>query len=283
MRLICPNCTAQYEVPVEVIPEGGRDVQCSNCGHTWFQPHPDDDAPLVTEDTVAAPEPKDEAGEDDEIDLFADDEFEDEPAEVQTDLPAQRRRSLDPELAEVLREEAERESRARRSEAEALESQPELGLMPPDFDEAERRSRQARERMARIKGEDVPEPRSEPPAPAAEDNASRRDLLPDVDQINQTLRSANERPVETEEGRAPVVQRRKSGGFGRGFLTVLVLAAALSGLYAAAPSLTAAVPALADPLAAYVAAIDAARVWLDGQVTQLLVSMGQIDRAPPTN
>ena len=41
MRLICPNCDAQYEVPSEVIPEDGRDVQCSNCGDTWFQNHSD--------------------------------------------------------------------------------------------------------------------------------------------------------------------------------------------------------------------------------------------------
>ena len=41
MRLICPNCDAQYEVPDEVIPTSGRDVQCSNCGQTWFQHHAD--------------------------------------------------------------------------------------------------------------------------------------------------------------------------------------------------------------------------------------------------
>ncbi len=37
MRLVCPNCGAQYEVPDDVIPTTGRDVQCSNCGHTWFE------------------------------------------------------------------------------------------------------------------------------------------------------------------------------------------------------------------------------------------------------
>jgi len=37
MRLVCPNCAAQYDVDDRVIPEGGRDVQCSNCGHSWFQ------------------------------------------------------------------------------------------------------------------------------------------------------------------------------------------------------------------------------------------------------
>lgn len=37
MRLICPSCDAQYEVSSEAIPEEGRDVQCSACGHAWFQ------------------------------------------------------------------------------------------------------------------------------------------------------------------------------------------------------------------------------------------------------
>jgi len=37
MRLICPNCVAQYEVDEDVIPPEGRDVQCANCGHNWFQ------------------------------------------------------------------------------------------------------------------------------------------------------------------------------------------------------------------------------------------------------
>lgn len=37
MRLICPNCVAQYEVDEDVIPAEGRDVQCANCGHNWFQ------------------------------------------------------------------------------------------------------------------------------------------------------------------------------------------------------------------------------------------------------
>lgn len=37
MRLICPNCDAQYEVDASLVPSTGRDVQCSNCGKTWFQ------------------------------------------------------------------------------------------------------------------------------------------------------------------------------------------------------------------------------------------------------
>lgn len=49
MRLICPNCGAQYAVDDRVIPEAGRDVQCSNCGNTWFQVHPDHEPELAAE------------------------------------------------------------------------------------------------------------------------------------------------------------------------------------------------------------------------------------------
>ena len=41
MRLVCPNCNARYEIEASLIPSEGRDVQCSSCGETWWQPPPD--------------------------------------------------------------------------------------------------------------------------------------------------------------------------------------------------------------------------------------------------
>ena len=59
MRLVCPNCSAQYEVDAAVIPESGRDVQCSNCGHTWWQRRADEGAPPEpVEETEARPAPR---------------------------------------------------------------------------------------------------------------------------------------------------------------------------------------------------------------------------------
>lgn len=51
MRLNCPGCGAQYEVEDTAIPDEGRDVQCSACGHGWFQYVP------VTGKAFGAPEP----------------------------------------------------------------------------------------------------------------------------------------------------------------------------------------------------------------------------------
>ena len=69
MRLICPNCSAQYEIDVDLIPDEGRDVQCSNCGHTWFELPPaakaeentSSDAPEPETYDDPAPEPEEEA------------------------------------------------------------------------------------------------------------------------------------------------------------------------------------------------------------------------------
>ncbi len=37
MRLICPNCSTQYEVDDSAVPATGREVQCGSCSSTWFQ------------------------------------------------------------------------------------------------------------------------------------------------------------------------------------------------------------------------------------------------------
>lgn len=36
VRINCPGCMVCYEVARELVPQGGRDLQCSNCGHEWF-------------------------------------------------------------------------------------------------------------------------------------------------------------------------------------------------------------------------------------------------------
>ncbi|WP_425099848.1 zinc-ribbon domain-containing protein [Tropicibacter sp. S64] len=325
IRLICPNCGAQYEVPAEVIPDTGRDVQCSNCAHTWFQAHPDHDTALA-EEQGAAPEPetwepeededegdralvqpaaRDEAGHDDEDE----DDWEPEAA------PEPRRRELDPQVAEVLREEAERERRRRQAEAETFEMQQDLGLEEPSEDAPARRAREARARMAHIRGEDL---KAETPAEAApeehpeqsprrrrsrptEEGAgraaaaasaavaeSRRELLPDVEEINQTLRASSEprsRVTDADEGRVTVSDSkpvRSGGGFARGFFFIVLLFAVLVAVYVSAPQIKSAIPQVAPMVDGYVAWVDGLRIWLDREVTSLMTSLdGMSSEAMP--
>ena len=296
MRLACPNCGAEYEVADDVIPESGRDVQCSNCGHTWFEqpgtvattaaPAPDaDPAP----DEADAPESDDwrEADPDPTPDASAEAEPEPDPAPDQAPESPSRpeRRTLDPEVADILREEREREEAARRAEAAALESQPDLGLDDSATPE-DQRGAEARRRMARLRGQDTSEPRG-PAATAAaaaatvaaqpEQDQSRRDMLPDIDEINSTLRSGGEVTSATAEESEPP---RKSGGFRLGFLLVVGLAVLAALAYAFAPQIGARVPQLADPLTAYVAQVDAWRLWLDLTLQDLTAAMEGTDSGP---
>lgn len=350
MRLVCPNCGAQYEVPDDVIPQSGRDVQCSNCGNTWFQVHPDDDHDLadelgqpvdqdaddidsgddVTPDqplTEAAPEAEPAPPErDPEPEAEPDADVPEWPAEHEgTDLPVwdepapgvtaaqmprppteeyeddyeawdetpippavprqegEAPRRLDPGVADLLREEAEREARQRAADRGGLESQPDLGLMPGAEDEATRRQREAQERMSRLRG-GAPVPQTDPED--AEQNeaanaaaASRRDLLPDIDEINSTLRSTSERkPATAEDHERPSrgdaiattdTQTRRSG-FRRGFLFMVLLMVLAICLYVYAPRLAAVVPALDGPLDAYVDMMNSLRLWIDAQLRDVL-------------
>ncbi len=377
MRLVCPNCGAQYEVPEDVIPPEGRDVQCSSCGSTWFQDavetpvepdefetvtRPDEDwvpavdasdtlaeeaavetdvsdAPAVTvssdatDEALAAavkaavararpdhvvqqadvseelPEAEDAPAEDAEhpqadafeseleahldadvedhaedaadqdiqdVETFEDshqavpeDDFDDQldGLEVEprpSELP---RRSLDPSVAGVLQEEAALEASLRKEEV--LESQPDLGLDEPDQnDEAATRARQARERMARMRGVPVDAPQQEPEVVPAN---SRRDLLPDIEEINSTLRATEDRsPSEQPDGR-PTIGQRRSGGRRMGFALALLVIAAGVYVYTSAPQVNEAFPKGEPYVSGFVNFVDNGRLALDAQMTKLML------------
>ncbi|WP_019297087.1 MULTISPECIES: zinc-ribbon domain-containing protein [unclassified Leisingera] len=329
MRLTCPNCAAQYEVPEDVIPPEGRDVQCSNCGQTWFQaaagadaaedaalenigieeafaraaeaeakekserelaakaeqdaepepepqpePEPEPEPETGTserpaqeadpEEAETAAEPPQDSTEDDAAGQpGADEDISDEAPEPEAEQalqPPQRGRSLDPEMSDILREEAAREAELRAAESQSLETQPDLGLeeAAPAEDEAARRSRQARDRMARMRGED-------PRQIAAAESGSRKELLPDIEEINSTLRSAGSAaPAPQADPEALPVPRKSS--FARGFALSVIAALILLMIYDKAPLIAEKLPQADPVLSSYVDWVDQARLWLDNQV-----------------
>lgn len=265
MRLTCPNCDAQYEVPDDVMPTAGRDVQCSNCGQTWFQHHPDHPPQDLHEEPAAPAAPPPQDPEPDE----------ETAPPLPTTVPAAEpvRRKLDPAVADILRQEAEAEQEARKQrseQAEPLETQPDLGLdvANPD-DDKERRTLEARRRMARMRGEPEAQPNQEARTAAM---SSRRELLPDIDEINSTLRTDNDRSTaDVSDDAADLPLSAKQGGFGKGFLLIIVIALILIALYLFAPQIARAVPQVDPFLTSYVGSLDQFRLWLDGHVQALLV------------
>lgn len=317
MRLTCPNCGAQYEVPDDVIPESGRDVQCSNCGDTWFQTHPDhaaggnktdpgvsgqndwdDETPAgdnVAAEFASSPAPE-RPSDTPPVPPAAEDfaappaapagrsasgEAKSEPSrippsKVVSDARAPRterpeRREIDPNVANVLREEADREKRARVATQSGLETQSDLGL---DGDEA-RRAREARLRMARMRGEDGGAPdhsTDEDDGDEGIDPTSRRSLFPDIEEINSSLSPQHRsQAAASAYDPYPEVAPRPRGGFRRGFLLALLIAVCALLAYMFAVQLADMLPALQGVLVDYVAWVDGLRQWLDGQMAAAML------------
>lgn len=415
MRLSCPNCDAQYEVPADAIPEGGRDVQCSNCGHTWFQRHLREEtaaqpAPAPAEEPAATAEPAAQADEPAEagaeapqealaepeptagaepgpveepapevtaapepepavepepepepepevepevepvgaaaepepqpVEIFPEEGSEDigafedpEPAREPAPEPepepepeveataepapepepepeaepaaepapamaadaapaADEKPAIDPDAAaiaaliaastaaggrspdddpdteadeppdvlgarpamdegvrSILREEADRESAARRRESQQLQSQPDLGVEAPPLSVAQRR-------LAMLKGEDP-----DSPIPPEAKPAARRDLLPDVEEINSTLQPADD--GFDPDAAVEALPDLTKGSFRSGFVLMVFLALVAAVVYVMAPRLSAAIPGLDGTLTAYVGFVDGLRGSLD--------------------
>jgi len=242
MRLTCPNCKAQYEIDGSAIPDTGRDVQCSACATTWYQyPEGRDSAPPPPTDT-------------------ADDTADPHPA-PQHDARTPR---IDQSVLDVLREEATRElSERRRDNAAGLETQGDLGLVtrPRPSGNSQR-------------------PNAEDTIPAGNDGTtappgpSRRNLLPDIEELSSTLQPGNapRRMGSTESTLPPAVPDDRTG-FRQGLSLVLLMALLLIGLYALAPLIAQNIPALAEPLAGYVALVDSLRASVSETLRGLIARL----------
>jgi len=431
MRLICPNCGAQYEVDESVIPETGRDVQCSACGHTWFQPSrtmieaaeeaereaaespdaweveeaaPEADAleaefaapepefeaePEATQaaEPVFEPEPDEPAPEEPEAEPAAEPVLEpavelnaasDFAAELETDFepdfevpsaepepeaepeatspPAEAqiaeaaeaqlppipesaeedgefsqaiaammsetvppaappqtvpetepttadgltpapaagavpRRSLDDNLLAILREEAEREAAARRAEGSTLETQEEMNLEPDSAATAANRAaaklattapgQRPSAREPKLDFSDLNSPdtdaeilldltEGDEETAAAEYGPSRRQMLPDIEEINSTLRASADRGSDAAAFDTPQARAQQRSGFRFGFTSVMAVALIGVVLYALAPRIADAVPMLAPALDAYIGLVNTGRLWLDGQLRAVI-------------
>lgn len=303
MRLICPNCSAQYEIDASLIPDEGRDVQCSNCGHNWFElppasevvapppelevepasePEPATEAePEPVPEPEPAPEPEPEiantpqdASTNEQQDTTDEDDW-DWPRtraaslnvpKDETPLPERPRRKAELAALEILKEEADRELARRKEDAAApIETQPDLALEDPK--DRETPSRALRARMARLRGEDDDEDEStDTPADSADDEAAyrapRKDLLPDIDEINSSLRPAGLAGGErTEEEEA---EHRR--GFRMGFIGVVGVVVLGIVTYTQAPAIAGAFPGTESALIGYVDWANGVRDMIGGLV-----------------
>lgn len=320
MRLVCPNCGAQYAIAEDVIPPAGRDVQCSNCGHTWFQTpdglmeaepsvqppapvpseapsealvedHFEEEVDLPESEDVHTPAPQGDAHEDRFMEATEETHHVDEPTfspesepevvpepepapepepEPEAPAPEPSQRGLDSSVADILREEAEFEQAARAAEHAPLETQTDMDL-PPEPATDQRGSRydglgnQPRERAAAITAAAAVS------TAAAVDTETRRStLLPDIDEINSSLRPGAD---QSQAAGIDEMPRRKSG-FRRGFIWIVALFLIAVLIYIFAPQISAALPQIEPALTAYVGWVDGLRLWLDAKVQGIIEQPG---------
>lgn len=360
MRLVCPNCEAKYEVPADAIPETGRDVQCANCGHAWYQMRPRAAvaeavaaaplvaAPLVAAPVAKAPEPEPPAPEPapepepvaapevafapesapiepepevtpeaavpdpvaasaevavepvadpvaevgiepdpvvEPVAVMAEPEPLDAPV-VADPVPeavtapdgdeeslagapaalaaaaAPAAYAVDESVLAILREEAEREAQARKSDVgKPLEVQADLGIESAP--------------LVKKKPVEVISTDADVPALAEEADdklAGRKTRLPDVEEINSTLRPSEQGMDGTGDASLDVAAEGRSS-FRSGFLLVMTFAIIGAALYISADALAQAVPPLADLLKGYVGMVDSLRLQLDGLMQSATVAI----------
>lgn len=104
IRLACPNCGTKYRLPADAIPETGREVECTGCGHVWL---------ALASANMASTEPEGpdhQHGSPTESAARTDDTDSGSPAPGE--IPPLKRRLPD-NVLNILREEVEYERRAR--------------------------------------------------------------------------------------------------------------------------------------------------------------------------
>ena len=312
MRLICPNCDAQYEVDDSVIPDSGRDVQCSACGHTWFQQAAR--ALADAQEAAAEPEPFPDH-EDWEVAATAPDEDEASWAREDAALAAAVAAATEPEpapepapapeppeVAAARTEHAEAEDTgpapANAAAAETARRTMDESLLAILREEAQHEARARKAEgssletqpdlgLTEIPAAVVDHAAAVAPPPATERGAQirpdpldtvtaegpRRDRLPDIEVINSSLRAATERGAASAELEAPEQLSRRRSGFRAGFLLVVALAAAATAVYAYATRIGTAAPALQPVLGRYVAGVNEGRVWLDANLRSVIEAL----------
>lgn len=259
MRLICPNCEAQYEVPDDVIPDAGRDVQCSDCGHTWFQeaavsarpdpastfqraPVPPEVSDILQEEAAferAARAQDAGSAQTPDYDEYYE-EYEDEADFAPTPEPDESSDFLDEDIDNALR----------RFDAPLEEE---------ETDE-QRRTREARERMARMRGLGEA-------ATAAEE--SRRSALPDVEALNSSLIAAEDVEVDRSDNSIDLEdlnrENRRNSGYRTGFTLMVFVGLLAVALYFTHEGVSNALPAAKPYLDILIAYMDQARFWVADQ------------------
>ena len=269
MRLICPNCEAEYNVADDAFDDGARDVQCSGCQHTWLQTPK---TRVVTREvsriltkplpSVVKSELRDAGGFDTPqgANARAGDGPMHEPAR---DGP--RHRPVAPNIADILREEAEFARGVADYSADAK---------APTRKARVETTHETRKRIAQMTADEGGTLAGvSPVAAAAATAAAQADprSIPEISEINAALRARQEAQDESGLTELEKQEARDRRGFRRGFFAVLFIVALVIAPYLFADRITEMMPELGGYMATYVVVMDQMRAMLHAAIDAFVV------------
>jgi predicted Zn finger-like uncharacterized protein len=266
MRLVCPNCGTQYDVDASAVPAEGRDVQCANCAHNWFQ----------------------------EAEASQSSDVPSAPAENKApEVPTRHRRpprtiGPDPEVLDILRQEAQREADARQGKSvtdEEVEAQIDFTKdLPQDPVEAQEdgakrqraertRQNQVRERTRRLNIDTEKEAARAQAEAVVEDAAAtsarpddrpqrpaRSNVLPNIEELKSSLRAGTERRSNEKSTTAAILS---ASSFRYGFLVSTATGLLLAAVYFLGPQIGDAIPQLSGAIDLYSQLVYGFRIRID--------------------
>ncbi len=254
MRLVCPNCSSQYEVDISLFPDEGREVQCSNCEEIWFQYPVEDEKPLrldalADDDDIAPPaRPSQRLADDEQRELAAAVQEELAARDTNVERPRSRRKIerkdepvADDDILSQLREEIAKEGGNFEDGGPTMSS---------------KRNLEKAAQHAGIAVDDQPGP-----------TGRRSDVFPDDDKRasdkgkGRRSRRSDKKPKREKRPRSgnlaaalrdiDAAEKRASMGFRHGFLTAVIVVMLGSGVYMFRGDIAEAYPPAAPWLAQY--------------------------------
>ena len=100
--------------------------------------------------------------------------------------------------------------------------------------------------------------------------------MPDIDEINSTLRSSDDRSATEGSIEAIATQRRRRSGFRLGFGFIMLFAAFVIMAYVYNKEIIAAYPAAEPYVVRFMEVMNEIRVWLDTRVTEAMLWLDDI-------
>ncbi len=265
MRLVCPNCKAEYNVADDAFSDGARDVQCSNCQHTWFQTPASRMISREVSRVLSTPLPSVVKTQSRDVSAYDSPQAGNSRAEGPLHKPVgdgPRHRPVDPNVANILREEAELTRGVADYSADAPAPASSREVTAEEIEET-------RQRIARMTAEEGGTPTGMSPAAAAAAHAAAHadpHSIPELTEINAALRARQEAQDGSGLTELEMKEARDRRGFRRGFFTVLLLVALIISPYIFADEVVEAMPELSGYMATYVLVIDQMRDLLRAAV-----------------